>query len=440
MEDTAHGHGSAGVPDARTQLGPVAPTERIEIVDILRGFALFGVLLVNMHNFGPNLNPFGPDLIPIPVHFVAAVFTDAFFAMKSESLFSFLFGLGIALQLQRANARGVAFFPVYCRRAIGLFAIGFLHMLIYPGDILRTYALLGFVLLMFWKRASKTVLLAAVICLVAPYAFEGVSQGLALPTDPEIATVAQRDAHEAWTLRGAWSQREVRVLTQGSVSDVVVFNLHDDVRHGPYWGLWPFPMSWHSSWYLALFLLGLYVARRRLLEDISAHRIFFRRVLRWGLGIGLMGTVAMMAEDSLGRSPIPSWVIEFVVSIGAPALAFAYAAILIILFQRQWGNRMLKPLGAVGRMALTIYLFQSVVYTSIYYGYGLGFWGRLGSAHILPLALVIFALEILLCVWWLRRFRFGPAEWVWRTITYGRLQQVRLVRPAVPARAPAEAG
>ncbi len=125
---------------------------------------------------------------------------------------------------------------------------------------------------------------------------------------------------------------------------------------------------------------------------------------------------------------------------GAPALAFAYAAFLTLLFQRPGGNRLLKPLGAVGRMALTIYLFQSVVYTSIYYGYGLGFWGRLGPGHILPLAVVIFALEILLCVWWLRRFRFGPAEWVWRTITYGRLQQMRLARTAVPARAPAESG
>lgn len=431
MQDTAHGHGSAGVPDAHTQLGPVAPTERIEIIDILRGFALFGVLLVNMHNFGSYV-------VAAPVHAAAGAFTHAFFTMKSMSLFSFLFGLGIALQLQRANARGVSFFPVYWRRAFGLFAIGFLHMLIYPGDILRTYALLGFVLLMFWRRTSRTVLLAAVICLVAPYAIKGISQVLALPTDPEIATVAQRESHEAWTLRDAWTQRQVRVLTQGSLSDVVVINLQDEDRHGPYWGLWP--LRQHSSWFLALFLLGLYVARRRLLEDISAHRIFLRRVLWWGLGIGLMGSLAMLAEEFVEQPPIPLWVLELGGGVGAPALAFAYAAFLTILFQRSWGNRLLKPLGAVGRMALTIYLFQSVVYTSIYYGYGLGFWGRLGSAHILPLALVIFAIEIPLCVWWLRRFRFGPAEWVWRTITYGRLQQMRLERPAVPARATAEAG
>jgi uncharacterized protein len=122
------------------------------------------------------------------------------------------------------------------------------------------------------------------------------------------------------------------------------------------------------------------------------------------------------------------------IGIGPPALCFFYAAALTLLAQRERWKIRLAPLAAVGRMALTNYLFQSLVFTTIFNSYGLGLYGKVGPALILALAVLIFTLQIPLSVWWLRRFRFGPAEWLWRTLTYGKLQPMRVQQP-VPLKA-----
>ena len=180
-----------------------------------------------------------------------------------------------------------------------------------------------------------------------------------------------------------------------------------------------------------MFLLGLYAGRRRIFENIPAHLPLIRKVLWWGLGLGLVGNFVgyaylyLIASTLFPDPTVPSFTRVLVwlsFNIGKPALGLSYASAIILLVQRKAWKIRLGPLAAVGRMALTNYLLQTLICTTIFYGYGLGLYGKVDPTLILVLSVFIFALQILLSVWWVRRFRFGPAEWLWRTLTYGKRQ------------------
>ena len=399
-------------------LGPVTVGERIEILDILRGFAMFGVLYANMHNFGT-----WHVLTDRGWHDTAVTLQQFFIANKFFSLFSFLFGIGFALQLRRARSRGASFFRVYWRRLLWLFLIGSLHVLIYPGDIVRLYAVLGFFLFLFHGRSSRILVLAAcVFFLVNPtrvMLFESDALQWSVP-NPETSYMdtqeRRRQVLEGWSIH----QQQERAYANGTPADVVLTNLTNWPRHkGVFFD--------YSGPAFALFLLGLYADRRRLFEDVPANRRFIRRVMWWGLALGVVGNVAYTVVwwEKIPRLLPPVWgpvMLEFIAAFGIPAMTLFYVSAMTLLAQRHVWKRALSPFAAVGRMALTVYVFQSVFYTTLYYGYGLGMYGKLGAAHILLLAVVVFPIEILLCSLWLKHFRFGPLEWLWRSLTYMKLQ------------------
>ena len=410
-------------------IGPVLPRERIEVIDILRGFALFGVLLINMRNFDlPGQKWAGT------ADQVALWLTIFFGDSKFWTLFSFLFGLGFALQMGRLEARAARFLPVYLRRLFVLLLFGVLHHLIYGGDILFDYAVVGFLLLLFRACSSRTILVVACVCLVIPmvqFALDVRARELrrASPPASQQATqeAAQREAKEK-----AREEEYVRVYSRGRLTEVMGLNAHGFARsystiHAYLWrpggpgGMLggPFP----------LFLVGLYVGRRQIFENIRAHLPLIRKLMWWGLALGLAGTLVSVG----GQWPNPavpysrltrrySGVLWF---LGTPALSFFYASVLIFLAQRETWTKRLAPLAAVGRTALSNYLLQSLVFTTAFYGYGLRLYGKIGPAANLALTVLIYAIEIAMSVWWMRRFRFGPAEWLWRTLTYGKLQPMR---------------
>ncbi len=419
-------------------LAPVSARERIETIDILRGFALFGVLLMNIHWFS------APGPLWLANEWTgtgdqAALWLTEFFARgQFIALFSFLFGLGFALQLGRAQARGARFFPLYRRRLLVLLLIGLVHgLLLWGGDILHWYAMFGFLLLLFRARSPRTILVVAFICLLTPHVRNAVVTGIRelRLADPQTAQEVMREDAERAAESRVGPERDLRVYSQGTYGEMVA----NEVR----WF-----REWHSSLannlqalgrVFVMFLLGLYAGRRRIFENIPAHLPLIRKVLWWGLGLGLAGNFVGYAYLYLIVSPlfpdptVPSFTRVLAVlslSIGRPALCFFYAAAIILLAQREAWKPRLGPLAAVGRLALTNYLLQSVVCVLIFYSYGLGLFGKVGPTLILVLSVFIFALQILLSVWWVRRFRFGPAEWLWRTLTYGKLQPMR-VREAV---------
>lgn len=409
--------------------GPIAPHERIEIVDILRGFAIFGILLVNMLFFahpvyraaidtGPWANPLDQ----------AASLLIAFFAQgKFFTLFSLLFGLGLAIQLQRSQDKGRSAVPLYVRRLLALLLIGLAHViLLWWGDILTYYALLGFVLLLFRNTAPRRLLRWAVVFLAIPLVMTAGSVALfeLARTTPEggaqlEAVLAETEAQ----FRAAYEQA-LAVYRSRDFAAMIPQRMAD----------WAFATTGVISGgmlflVLAMFLVGLYIGKRQLLHNAAEHLPLFRRVLAWGAVIGIIGNL-LYVTLAHGASPLElTWGTLIGLAgflIGAPALSLAYATGLVMLAQNAIWHKLLAPLAAVGRTALSNYLLQTLICTTIFYGYGLGLYGQIGPAAGLGLTVAIFGLQIPLSNWWVKRFRFGPFEWLWRSLTYGKVQPLRL--------------
>ncbi len=179
----------------------------------------------------------------------------------------------------------------------------------------------------------------------------------------------------------------------------------------------------------AMFLLGLWLGRRGILQRPEVHVRLLRGVTWIGLPVGLGLNIGYALGTEVTNPAVPSFAGMLTYGgqwLGAPLLGFGYAASLVLLMRDERWRRRLGPLGAVGRMALTNYLLQTLICTTIFYSYGLALFNRVGPALTVPLALAIYAAQIAVSVWWLRRFRFGPMEWLWRTLTYGKLQPMRL--------------
>ena len=400
---------------------PVDPRQRIEAVDMVRGFALFGVLLVNMFNFGAYSiawNEPGNELAFSVMRF--------FFETKSWRLFSFLFGFGFALQMIRAEERGSQFAPVYLRRLIILFAIGAAHVTIYRGDILMQYAELGLLLVLF-RNVSPKLLLILSVCLVAVFPIGRAATSFLEPT--QIAASVDYSVRLEAEKAELEEARRTHVRAVGSLREVMADNAK---LENPFGGLLG-PES--SLPVFAMFLLGLYAGRQRIFHDITGNMQLIRRVFWWGLPIGL---ACMGAERVLNATTgyavfrdqqttvVPQFFGDVIFAYGSTLLALGYAAGITLLAQHDRGRRLLAPLGAAGRMALTVYLSGSLMFGTLFYGFAFGKAFYLGPAAVTGYAVLFFAIQIMFAVWWTNRFRFGPMEWLWRALTYLKLPPMRL--------------
>jgi uncharacterized protein len=406
---------------------PVQPADRILLVDILRGFALLGILLVNMDLFS---HPAQTIVLPLEPGIIwydrAAVWLVRFLAEgKFYSLFSLLFGLGLTLQMARIEGRGARFAPLYARRLLVLLGIGLIHaFLIWIGDILTYYALLGFLLLLFRKARPRTLLIWAAILITLPLLLNlAFVVLLALGRSvPEGAVQIDQALAQQQSAFRAELDRAYQVYANGNFVEITAQRARDMafLFGGTLFAL--------GANILAMFLVGLYFGKQQVFQQIDEHRPFFRRLLAWGLGIGVIGNLIYATLiPSLARSePSPLLLVALTgQALGAPALCLAYISAIALLTRRaEWMER-LKILAPVGQMALSNYLTQSIVCTLIFYGYGLGLFGQVGTALGLVLAVAIFGAQIVISNWWMRRFRFGPAEWLWRSLTYGQPQPMR---------------
>lgn len=418
--------------------GPTRSSERIEVLDVIRGYALWGVLLINMMNFGA----LQVDLWTDPTNHFTYWAQRFFFEQKSWRLFSFMFGLGFALQMFRAEERGVGFVSVYTRRLIVLFGIGMLHSFVY-GSILVPYAVLGFVLMFFRKASPRALLIWVVVLLMSWPVDQHVTRvwNRSHPPDPELATET-RQGNAAETEAGMdGGQARRRAHANGTLFEFLAANRQGVTGQVTGFVTWNrYRGSESLVGFFAMFLLGLYVGRKRIFEHLDRHRRFVRQVLWWGLGLGLAASLSdwiirdfVCQVDSIRKEgpcldalhPAVPFGRAVVWSFGASAFAFFYGALIVVLFERPRWRRILTPLGAVGRTPLTNYVLQTILFALVFAGFGFGQEARLGSAPVFAIAALIYAIEIPLSVWWLRHFQFGPLEWLWRTLTYMRLQPMR---------------
>lgn len=368
--------------------------ERLDILDILRGFALFGVLMVNLVDFSSDA--FDPSYVKPDwnsLNLLADWGTKLLFEAKFYLLFGFLFGVGFAIQMKRAEAKGSHFTAFYLRRLAILLVIGLLHAtLLWRGDILRLYAVFGVVLLAVRHLSIRTLLGGALVCYLLSFVMVGALPGLEEADAPLAVPSAVRYLESSY-----WQLVEHRATD-------------------PIETLW---LIIQVPTVLAVFLVGLALGRSHILENLADYHALLRRWIGPALLVGLAGNLAYV----WGWEAKSYWLSSLGIHLGAPALSLAYASAVIL------GAQSLRWLAPVGQMALTNYISHSLICTSLFYGYGLGLYNQVSPLERIGLAVVIFSGQILLSHAWMHYFRFGPLEWVWRSLTYGERQAWWRTRP-----------
>lgn len=419
-------------------LSPTTSKQRIPIVDILRGFALLGILMVNMHFFATPLQSLlvTPDM-PL-IDRVAGWIVSFGFQSKFFTLFSFLFGLGFFLQMSSAERKGVAFVPLYLRRLLWLAVFGLLHgIFLWVGDILLMYALMGLLLLLaFRHRHPRTLLIWTLLLIAVPTLLLGgsiVSLGAALESPQNAQFIANYEAQRAEEIETALANIEQDTLVYGSgtYGEVTAERMRDFIT------VWSSVNLLLMPSVLAMFLFGLRAGKRGWFDDVSANLPIFRRMLMWTLPLGVLLSVVYASSGAdLTTSALKGVNFNFGVAyianfLGAPLMMLANVSMIVLLSQTTWGARLLAPLADMGRMALSNYIMHSLVMTSIFYGYGFGLFGSVGNFGQSLMAIGLFLVQILLSRLWLSQFNFGPLEWLWRSLTYGKLQPMRKHSPTV---------
>ncbi len=378
----------------------VVPGARLHDVDALRGFALLGILLVNItfmaSGYPGNLviDPAFTSTVDDIVRGASSVLVD----MKFYVLFSFLFGYSFTLQMTSAAAAGAAFEPRMLRRVAGLFVLGALHIVfLYGGDILTTYALACLVL--FWMRGCRDRTALRVAAALYGVVLLGlVLSGLFLDASAVLpaAEEARANAERSTTaMLGGWG--EVIGHNLGGLGLLILQ-----------------AVSMQGPTALAMFLLGMVAGRQRLLARVTGDEPILRRIQWIGFPVGLTGGLLYAFGGGNGH---PLAVAAGVAT--APLLAAAYVATLLRLMhspRTAWLRAVLAP---AGRMALTNYLGQSAIGLLIFTGIGFAAAGRLSPGETMLVAVCVFVAQLGASALWLRWFRYGPAEWVLRWVTIG---------------------
>ncbi|WAT15802.1 DUF418 domain-containing protein [Xanthomonas fragariae] len=395
---------------------PIAATERIFVLDVLRGFALLGILLMNIEAFvGPlDLASTGVEPHWHGADRIADALVYVLVQGKFHTLFSLLFGMGFAVMAQRAEQAGCAFFGMYLRRTAGLLAIGLAHaLLLWSGDILVAYALLA--LLLLTARTVPTVTLpwfAALVYLCAPglILLYGAAQTVT-QSDPASAVEWKAAMADAVQQAVANVQAQRAAFGSGTYLQATLQRWHDLQEAMTGLGI-------NGPAMLGMFLLGSWFVRSGAIATPERFPRLFA-TLRYGvlpLGLGAM-LVSYALEPWIDPARLDVRLAgAFALSlIAGPLMSLGYAAWVVRLAPY------LAWLAPAGRMALSNYLLQSLLCTWIFYGYGLGYFEQLSRVWQLPFALALFALQAVLSQLWLRWFRFGPIEWLWRSVTYLRV-------------------
>jgi uncharacterized protein len=397
-------------PPAAPSMAPVRALERIQFIDVLRGAALFGILAANMRGHNAPASAYGNNgmLFTGFGDRLAQGLLDIFVSGKFITLFAFLFGMGFAVQMGRADARGVQASSFYPRRLLALMAFGLLHgALVWWGDILLAYSVMGFILLAFHKRSNATVMKWAagvwtftlVMLLVAV-----VATAVTPPEKPRFDP--SRSATEL--------QRVISVYQSGNPVGIVTENFK----------AWTQFVANDLSvlFFLPIFLSGMWVWRRGIVQDLAAHRELLARICRVALPLGLLANALAQHAQMflLARNPRdPVWFPATVADLyGTTLLSLGYATGLALLMLRPGWPRRLAPFAAVGRMALTNYLMQSVLCLALFAG--TGWYGKVGPLLGLLPTVLLYAAQVVFSNWWLARHKYGPMEYLWRVLTYGR--------------------
>lgn len=406
---------------------PILSSERADILDILRGFAVLGIFISNSVAFSriaflpfPVIEKFPTAAVDLPLMVLDLVLVDG----KFYTLFSLLFGIGFSIILVRNEQRGINPLKIFYRRLLILMCIGLAHLfLLWEGDILLLYALIGMLLPLFRKCQDKTLLLWALGLILSPILMDVVRLLTHWnPGDGLFAIAQALDKKNGIPLNG---------------NDVAFYLSKEGNGYAEM-------LKWCQSGFfyryqyildsgrifkvLGIFLIGFYVGRKQIFNKIDEYKPLLKKIQRWGFIVGLPANIAM-ALFFLDEYHVPeSWMgltDTIAYALGVVPMSFAYAATIALIWnknrQKSWLNRVIP----VGKMALTNYLTQTVLAVFIYFGVGLGLGGQIGYTYALLIVLVVYSLQVIYSTIWFKYFNFGPLEWLWRQLTYGKRLPIR---------------
>ncbi|MBB48912.1 MAG: hypothetical protein CMJ33_10345 [Phycisphaerae bacterium] len=411
---------------------PIKGGERIAALDALRGLAIFGILFVNASYFGlPMMETVQPDLDPAleaggsAPNWFAAWFVKTFFEMKFISMFSMMFGISAALQFDRARRSGSNFDGFYLRRLLILLGFGVLHAVaFFYGDVLTIYALLGLSLLIFC-RLKTAILLPIIVGLMTISAFLTTGMMLleSLAPDTESAQTTGQATRTGWDA----------IMNSGFQPQSSVYIDAETIAHqeGPYLDLLIFrTLAWFMAlftgvltygWHImGMFALGVVIKRSAFFTGNGAGaRLRFWMMLLLPLGLlieGLAAWVHLTETDSVWNEVLLILAREF----STVVVMLGYAATLVTLVNMNVASVLFGWLAKVGRMALTNYLLESLIMTTIFEYYGFGLFGKMSRVDLILASAVICVILTVFSVLWLRWFSRGPMEWLWRMLAYMR--------------------
>jgi len=404
-------------------------TNRITVIDALRGFALLGIIVNHCSqeflagptpSSNPTFNIFSP--------------TDAFLgqmmgyltAGKFFTIFSFLFGLSFAIQMDSAAKDGRSFAGRMLWRILILFTIGFIHSMFYSGDILRIYAFLGiFLLLMRNLNNGVILILSLLLVLNTPLIFVRIQLQFAPPPTAQQIEMDKKQGEGFVKM----ANEEFNIKQNGTLADVVKMNFE-----GGLMGTLGFQLFTGRLFItLGLFLLGLWAGRRQIFIENLENKYFFQQVRIWSGVIALISTLIVIFLGGIVMGPpVSGWrgvISATAFDIHQITLSVFYISIITLIY---WKTQpfFLQLLVAVGRMGLTTYLCGTAFGALIFFGYGLGLIGHIGVTASVISGIIFFTLQIPFSNWWLSKYQFGLVEWLWRSLTFMKIQAWKQLEPS----------
>lgn len=405
--------------DYNSSLSPAPGESRIIALDVLRGFAILGILLMNIQSFSmigaAYINPtaYG-DLSG--VNLKVWIFSHIFGDQKFLSLFSMLFGAGIVLFTSKVELKGANPFTLHLRRNLWLLLAGLVHAYVFwHGDILVSYSLCGILAYFFRRKNPKHLLLTGLIIFLVPlllYLFFGFS--LRFWSEQDLANLLN-----SWAPGYEQVSQEISAF-QGSFLSQMEYRLPSAVFFQTFYFV-----TWSGWRVFGLMLVGMAFFKLGIISGVKTYKFYLNLTISCSI-IGL--TLIILG---LIRNFEHGWTLQFSMFfgslynyLGSLFLAVSYLAI-IVYWGRKSGSYLRNCLISAGRMAFSHYILQTLICTTIFYGHGLGLFGTFERWQQLLTVLVIWVIQLAISPLWLKYFLFGPVEWLWRSLTYWKLQPIR---------------
>lgn len=406
-------------------LAPVPLKDREVFMDVLRGIAILGIFIANLQFFSYySSTASGAYIYPAldkKFTFLHAMFIEG----KFYSIFSLLFGWGIALQMSRSKSDDSTTVKFIKRRLWFMMLLGSIHLLfIWIGDIVAFYAMLGFILVALRKKSNKKLLIIGISLILSPiiiYFLKMKFLWLNAPAGILFEASKYLQAHFAGITNG---QDETAIIKQ---SHSIITNVKVNMANAPFRYAYLFFVS-RIPKVLGMMLIGFVIGRSGIFKKLSEYK----KQLVWFIVIGLIVSIPanyMLAKymehpEHYYNLKIEGWYETIVYAFGVAPLAMVYAIVIALLFQQKFLQKIFVLMAPVGKMAFSNYIFHSIIGIVTFYGIGFGYMQQVGSFALTIFAVIVFIFQIIYSTIWLKYFEFGPVEWLWRSLTYGKQQKM----------------